>query len=90
MNKFTVRAMGSPVSVVVANLVMEDLKIKALLRSSVVKPKIYKRFVDDTIAAIKTTKINAFHGHLNAQNPHIQFTIERYHPDGLGLIGYFK
>ena len=64
---------------------MENLEIKAL-RTSDVKPKIYKRFVDDTIAAIKTTKINDFHGHLNAQNPHIQFTIERYHPDGLAYL----
>ena len=63
---------------------MENLEIKAL-RTSDVKPKIYKRFVDDTIAAIKTTKINDFHGHLNAQNPHIQFTISLSHAMRPGL-----
>ena len=30
--------------------------------------------------------INDFHEHLNAQNPHIQFTIERYHPNGLAYL----
>lgn len=78
-------AMGFSVSVVVANLVMENLENNAL-QSFNAKPKVYKRFVDDTIAALKTALIDAFNGHLNAQNPRIKFTIERYHPDGLAFL----
>ena len=43
-------AMGSPVSVVVANLVMEDLEDRALRTFSQIL-RFYYRFVDDTIAA---------------------------------------
>ena len=78
-------AMGSPVSVVVANLVMEDLGNKALQYSDL-KRKIYKRFVDNTIAALKTAMIDDFHEHLNGQNSHIQFTIECYNPNGLAYL----
>ncbi len=77
--------MGSPVSVVVANLVMENLENKAL-GSFHTKPKVYKRFVDDTTTAIKTVVIDAFRKHLNNQGPHIKFTIERYQPNGLAFL----
>ena len=70
-------AMGSPVSVVVANLVMEDLEMKAL-NTYANRPRMYYRYVDDTIAAIKKTNIDDFHQHLNSLNTYIQFTIERY------------
>ena len=77
--------MGSPVSVVVANLVMEDLESKALA-SFQPSPSIYRRFVDDTISAVKENFIEAFHQHLNAQNPNIQFTLERYPRGGLHFL----
>ena len=69
--------MGSPVSVVVANLVMGDLEMKAL-NTYANRPRMYHRYVDDTIAAIKKTNIDDFHQHLNSLNTYIQFTIERY------------
>ena len=78
-------AMGSPVSVVVANLVMEDLEDRAL-RTFLYTPQLYFRFVDDTIAALKSNLINDFHAHLNAQDSSIQFTVERYSQDGLPFL----
>lgn len=77
--------MGSPVSVMVANLVMENMENRAL-ESFHTKPKVYKRFVDDTIKALETSIIDAFHKHLNAQDSYVQFTIERYHPEGLAFL----
>ncbi len=77
--------MGSPVSVVVANLVMEDLEDRAL-RTFLYTPRLYFRFVDDTIAALKSNLINDFHAHLNAQDYNIQFTVERYSQDGLPFL----
>ena len=49
-------AMGSSVSVIVANLVMEELENNAL-STFTQRPRLYYRFVDDTIAALKKTEI---------------------------------
>ena len=68
-------AMGSPVSVIVANLVMEDIEERAL-SSYDPSPRFWKRYVDDTVAVIKSDQVSTFHSHLNSINPHIQFTME--------------
>jgi hypothetical protein len=44
-------AMGSPISAVIANLVMEDVKQRALA-SVPVSLLFWKRFVDDVISAV--------------------------------------
>ena len=44
-------AMGSPVSAVIANMVMEDVEQRALATSSV-KPFFWKRYVDDVISVV--------------------------------------
>ncbi|KAK3735298.1 hypothetical protein QZH41_000232 [Actinostola sp. cb2023] len=78
-------AMGSPISVVVANLVMEKIESKAL-STFLVSPRIFKRYVDDTICIIKQDNINAFHEHLNKQDVNIKFTLERYSDVGLPFL----
>ena len=64
-------AMGSSVSVVVANLVMEDIEERALatFHSS---PRFWKRYVDDTCAALPRSLVDQFHKHLNSLEPCIQ------------------
>ena len=69
-------AMGSPVSPIVANLFMEDFEVKALA-SAVVSPKLWFRYVDDTIVAQKKSQTDNFTAHLNTQHPSIKFTMER-------------
>lgn len=78
-------AMGSPVSVVVANLVMEELERKALT-SFAYPPRVFKRYIDDTVCILKRSHIQPFHQHLNDQDPNIKFTIERYTPAGLPFL----
>ena len=68
-------AMGSPVSVTVADLVMEDVEERAL-STCTHKPLFWKRYVDDTLSALPPDQIQAFHHHLNSIEPSIQFTIE--------------
>ena len=69
-------AMGSPVSVTVANMVMEHVEEEAL-STFAVKPKFWKRYVDDTFTALPEDVVDSFHQHLNSVEPSIQFTVER-------------
>ena len=64
-------AMGSPVMVVVANLVMEDIEHRALATFHT-PPHFWRRYLDDT-----RDLVDPFHEHLNSIDPHIQFTVER-------------
>ena len=69
-------AMGSPVSVTVANLVMEDVEQRALSSFQSTEPLFWKRYVDDTCTAIHPDVIDIFHQHINNIEPSIQFTCE--------------
>ena len=91
-------AMGFPVLVTVANLVMEDVEERAIT-SSPVKTLFWKCFVDDTCTAFPCTQLEQFHTHLNSIEPSIDFTYEledegnlpfldlniKHHPDGHSL-----
>ena len=68
-------AMGSPVSVVVPNLVMEDVKERALATFSD-PPQFWKRYVDDICVAVNRKKLQDFLYHLNTIEESIQFTVE--------------
>ena len=57
--------MGSPVSTIIANLVMEDVEQQAL-SSSTIKPSFWKRYVDYTISAMKKHEIPHFLAHVNS------------------------
>ena len=59
---------GIPVSVVVADLVMEDVESRAL--ATFPYPlRFWKRYVDDTCCAFKTDLVEDFHCHLNSIAP---------------------
>ena len=68
--------MGSPISAVIANLVMEDVEQRALA-SATVNRSFWKRFVDDVISAVSENEIDVLLQHLNSIEPSIQFTVER-------------
>ena len=70
-------AMGSPLSLVVANLFMEDFESKALASSRLLH-KMWKRFVDDTCVIWSHGKeeLELFFLHLNNQFSSIKFTME--------------
>ena len=68
-------AMGSLISVSIANLVMEEIEEQALSTFEPV-PQFWKRYVDDTLTALPTDIVTRFHNHLNSVNPRIQFTVE--------------
>ena len=61
-------AMGSPVSAVIANIFMEDFEERAI-ESAIHKPKIWKRYVDDTFTILDRDQVDGFLQHLNNQQP---------------------
>lgn len=66
---------GSPVSVPVANLVMEHVETQVF--SSLPFPvKMYCRYVDDTFVILKRDNLHDFHAMLNIVHHAIQFTYE--------------
>ena len=69
------RLTGSPVSVVVAEIVMQNIEEQALATYKQTVP-LWLRYVDDTFTAVHKDEIDIFHGHLNRQNADIQFTRE--------------
>ena len=68
-------AMGSLVSVVVAEIVMQHIEKQALATYDQTL-HFWFRYVDDTITILQTDDVDVFHGHLNQQNSDIQFTRE--------------
>ena len=68
-------AMGSPVSVVVAEIVMQNVEESALSTCRQTIP-LWLRYVDDTFTAVRHDESDAFHHHLNEQNTDMQFTRE--------------
>ena len=62
-------AMGSPVSSVIAELVMQEVETMALATSPV-RVKWWKRYVDDSNSCMKNDYVNSFHNHLNSINQH--------------------
>jgi hypothetical protein len=68
--------MGSPISALLANLVMEHVEEEAI-RTSNNPPKWWYRYVDDSHCCLKKDYVQDFHQHLNSINNHIQFTYEQ-------------
>ena len=69
-------AMGSPVSVAVANIVMEHSEDLALSTSPV--PTVFwKRYVGDVLMTVPADQVDGMLAHINSINQNIQFTFER-------------
>ena len=67
--------MGSCISLVVANIFMEQIERQAL--TTFREPsRIWLRYVDDVFCVIKSSEIKDFHHHVNSIFPNIKFTLE--------------
>ena len=68
-------AMGSPISVIIENLVKENVEEGAM--STFLNPhKVWRRYVDDTFVIIKKIEVDEFYNHINNIEPSITLTIE--------------
>ena len=68
-------AMGSPVSVVVAEIVVQNIEEQALATYTRTVP-LWLRYVNDIFTAVHKDGIDDFHEHLNIENADMQFTKE--------------
>ena len=68
-------AMGSPVSVVVADMVIETVEQNAL-ETFPTRPRLWTRYVDDTLTDIRRDQLDEFHRRQNSIEQTINFTIE--------------
>ena len=67
--------MGNPVSAVIANLYMKIFEEQAI-ESAPCRPKIWKRYVDDTFTTLDRDKVDDILQHLNSQQPSIRLITE--------------
>ena len=67
--------MGSACSPVIANLFIERFEQQAL-SSATNPPKIWLRYVDDTLFILKKDQVDDFTSHINQIDPNIKFTTE--------------
>ena len=51
-----------------------------------VRPKVWKRFVDDSFSTINMNAVSKFQDALNSIDPNIQFTIEYENNDKLSFL----
>ena len=65
--------MGSLVSVVVAEIVMQNIEERALATYKRTVP-LWLRYVDNTFTSVHKNEIDDFHKHLNRQNANKQFS----------------
>ena len=67
--------MGSPVTAAVTNLYMGFFEELAL-KSALVTPQLWKKYVNDTCCIVKKGIVEALLGHLNSIRPSIKFMAE--------------
>ena len=72
--------MGSPVTVVIVSLVMEDVEERALAAFHSL-PRFWKHYVEDTCTALPGDMVKSFHSHPNSIELCIQFTVEEESED---------
>ena len=68
--------MGSAISPVLADLVMEEIEQTAISTFPHHRPKWWFRYVNDSPSCLKKDQVDEFHKHLNSINRNIQFTLE--------------
>jgi len=67
--------MGSPLSPMIADIVMQDLE-RVVLETFDFDIPFYYRYVDDIVLAVPTSKIDSVFKKFNSIHPKLQFTIE--------------
>jgi predicted GIY-YIG superfamily endonuclease len=76
---------GSPISPVLANLVLEELELTVFGKTSI-KPLFFYRYVDDIVCAVNHDEIQDLQCALNSFHPKLQFTVEEENEGKLAFL----
>ena len=74
-------AMGSSISPIIANIFMEAF-VQRAITTVLHPPRVWKRYVDDTLVVQQQKHQQEFLQHINTVDPSIQFTVEEAKEDG--------
>jgi len=77
--------MGSPLSPIVAAIVLQDLKVRTIDRLQFKLP-IYYRYVDDILFAAPTERLTEILDKFNSVNDRLQFTLEIGNNNGINFL----
>ena len=81
---------GSPVFVIVANMVMEEIEERARALTPFSPPPCFrKRYVDNICTVLPRLLVTEFHDHLNSINSSIRFTFEEEKEVSLPFLDVF-
>ena len=84
-------AMVSPVSAVIAHLYMEVFEEQALQSCDPqLRPRVWKRYVDDTFVISMRASVDGLLAHLNNQQPTIRFTMEAEKDGKIAFLDTFR
>ena len=82
--------MGSPLALVLPNILMGFYESKWLNEYNLNKPKFYLRYVDDILAAFDKEQYSLiFLNFLNKRHPNIKFTIENQIKNSIAFLNVF-
>jgi len=77
--------MGSPLSPIVADIVLQDLEVRTIDRLQFNLP-IYYRYVDDILFAAPTERLTEILDKFNSVNDRLQFTLEIGNNNGINFL----
>jgi hypothetical protein len=77
--------MGSPISPVLASLVLEELETTIFGQTSI-RPAFFYRYVDDIVCAVRGDEISELQCLLNSFHPKLQFTVEEENDNCLAFL----
>lgn len=78
-------AMGSPLSPILAKILMNDV-MSYTLPKMIFEPKIVALYVDDSFWLLKRKQVNLLHAVLNTYHPRIKFTVEEENNNKLNFL----
>ena len=80
------KTFGSPISIIMANLVMKSIENK-MLKDFASLGYVWLRYIDDTFVVLKKTEVASFLKFINKIKDSIKFTVEQKVENVISILG---
>ena len=77
--------MGSPLSPILANIVLQDLEHEIITKNNI-KASFYFRYVDDIVLAVHEEKVEEVLELFNSYHERLKFTVDRGDKNGINFL----